>query len=309
MQSQDSYNNLFNALNSARHIKHIQCEFVAPFLWRNIPAEKMPVTTTCEFWLLTDVLGTIENLETKNYQTSFTIGNILREYAPTKMLPKQKFELTDNHLHIIKVTDESMTAEISRYAAWAIMKEIGNHYNTTFQQEYFLAPTPHFEQTVTHTNELSRIDARKKFQTHKHNLDGILGKLIHQNYQFGKFYNLLYSWLFIKDDKSIGNATIYDYYKIPKGASLTDYMNYKLLPLYATALENIANRYNNLQHQTYDNLYTISKKEMGNVRQQFIRSHDSTKRNLSPVSIDTIIADRKRREQKFIATHAYEKIK
>ncbi len=292
-------NDIFNALNSSRHTDQIKCEYIALSLWPKIPGEKIPDYTNREFWILNDILGTVKNLDTETYQSSSTIGNILREYAPTKMLPKQKFELTDNHLHIIKVTDESMTAKISRYAAWAIMKEIGKRYNTTFQQEYFLAPNPNLEQIRAHTDEISRITEREKVQTYKHQLDGILGHLINKNYDFRKFYILLYTWLFPKDDRSI-KGDLRDFYHIPKDKSLTDYMNHELLPLYANALEHIVKRYDDLRTQTYDNLYTISKKEMIAVRRHFSESHDSTKLNLSFASIKDVIADRKKREQTFI---------
>ena len=136
-----SYQNVFDTLNSTKQTKSIAREYITPSLWpKKIPNQTTTANTGTDVWLLTDVLGTVKNLETKDYQSSSTIGNILREYAPANMLPNQKFELVDNHMHIIKVTDESMTAEISRYAAWAIMKEIGKHNNTTFHQEYFMYP-------------------------------------------------------------------------------------------------------------------------------------------------------------------------
>lgn len=297
-----AYQDTFEKLNSARQTKPVKREFVAPFLWSKIPAEKKSVNGTCEVWSLTDALSTVKDLETKDYQSSSTIGNILRKYAPTDMLPAQKFELTNNHLNIIDVTDKKMTAEISRYAAWAIMKEIGNHYNTTFQQEYFLAPNPNFEQIISHVNELSRIDAREKVKTYTHNLNGIIGSLINQNYQFGKFYILLYNWLFPREYNSTNN-------NLPNYSHITDYMNYKLLPLYANALESIVNRYNGLRNKTYDNLYTISRQEMLSIRKHFIEAQDSTKKNISFVSIKDVIADRKKREQAFVNKYIYEKIR
>ena len=297
-----AYQDTFERLNSARRTKPVKREFIAPFLWSKIPAEKKSVNGTCEVWSLTDALSTVKDLETKDYQSSSTIGNILRKYAPTDMLPAQKFELTNNHLNIIDVTDEKMTAEISRYAAWAIMKEIGNHYNTTFQQEYFLAPNPNFEQIISHVNELSRIDAREKVKTHVNDLNHILGSLINQNYQFGKFYILLYNWLFPREYNSMNN-------NLQNYSHITDYMNHKLLPLYANALENIVNRYNGLHNKTYGSLYTISRQEMLSIRKHFTEAQDSTKNNLSFASIKDVIADRKKREQAFVNKYIYEKIR
>ena len=302
MQIQE-YQNIFDTLNSACHTKSIAREYTAPSLWpQKIPAQTTIANTGTNVWLLTDVLSTVKNLEIKDYQSSSTIGSILREYAPADMLPMQKFELVDNHMHIIKVTDESMTAEISRYAAWAITKEIGKHNNTTFHQEYFIYPNQELNAIVARVNEISRIDAREKVKIYKKKLDGILGTLINQNYQFGKFYLLLYSWLFPKEYNSTNDD-------LPNYSHITDYMNHKLLPLYANALENIVNRYNNLRNKTYDNLYTVSRQEMLSIRKHFADAQDSTKKNLSLISIKEVIADRTRREQEFVNKYIHEKVR
>ncbi|MBQ1927749.1 MAG: hypothetical protein II179_01630 [Alphaproteobacteria bacterium] len=297
-----SYQNIFDTLNSTKQTKSIAREYITPSLWpKKIPNQTTTANTGTDVWLLTDVLGTVKNLETKDYQSSSTIGNILREYAPANMLPNQKFELVDNHMHIIKVTDESMTAEISRYAAWAIMKEIGKHNNTTFHQEYFMYPNQESNAIVARVNEISRIDAREKVKTYKKKIDGILGTLINQNYQFGKFYILLYTWLFPKEYNSDNNLQNYSH--------ITDYMNHKLLPLYANALENIVNRYNNSQNKTYNNLYTISLNEMLSIRKHFADAHDSPKQNLSFTPVKNVIADRTKREQTFINKYIHEKVR
>lgn len=302
MQVQE-YQNIFDTLNSARRTKSIAREYTTPSLWpKKIPAQTTIANTGTDVWLLTDVLSTVKNLEIKDYQSSSTIGNILREYAPANMLPNQKFELVDNHMHIIKVTDESMTAEISRYAAWAIMKEIGKHNNTTFHQEYFIYPKQDLTAVVARVNEISRIDAREKVKTYKKKLDGILGALINQNYQFGKFYLLLYNWLFPREYNSTNGD-------LPNYSHITDYMNHKLLPLYANALENIVNQYDKSRNKTYDKLYTISRQEMLSIRKQFADAHDSTKKNLSLASIKEVIADRNDREKEFINKYVYERVR
>ena len=298
-----SYQNIFYTLNSTKQTKSIAREYITPSLWpKKIPNQTTTANTGTDVWLLTDVLGTVKNLEIKDYQSSSTIGNILREYAPANMLPNQKFELVDNHMHIIKVTDESMTAEISRYAAWAIMKEIGKHNNTTFHQEYFIYPKQDLTTIVARVNEISRIDAREKVKTYKKKIDGILGTLINQNYQFGKFYLLLYNWLFPREYNSTNDD-------LPNYSHITDYMNHKLLPLYANALENIVNRYNNLRNKTYNNLYTISQNEMLSIRKHFADAHDSPKQNLSFTPVKNVIADHEKREQTFINKHIHEKVR
>ena len=119
---------------------------------------------------------------------------------------------------------------------------------------------------------------------------------------------MLVCLLVSKEDESI-KGDLHYFYHIPKDKSFTDYMNHKLLPLYANALEHIVTRYNNLRYQTYDNLYTISRNEMIAIRRHFSESHDSTKLNLSFASIKDVVADRKKREQAFVNKYVYEKIR
>lgn len=290
-----SYQNIFDTLNSAK-------QTTRPYQLSIWPGLSPNTKIQCpDHWLLNDVLSTVKNLDTETYQFQSTIGNILREYAPANMLPNEKFKLFDNHIYVIHIGDEKLTAEISRYAAWAIMKEIGKHNNTTFHQEYFIYPKQDLTTIVARVNEISRIDAREKVKTYKKKIDGILGTLTNQNYQFGKFYTLLYTWLFPKEYNSDNNLQNYSH--------ITDYMNHKLLPLYANALENIVNRYNNLRNKTYNNLYTISRNEMLSIRKHFTDAHDSPKQNLSFTPVKNVIADREKREQTFINKYIHEKVR
>jgi len=290
-----SYQNVFDTLNSTK-------QTTRPYQLSIWPGLSPNTKIQCpDHWLLNDVLSTVKNLDTETYQFQSTIGNILREYAPANMLPNEKFKLFDNHIYVIHIGDEKLTAEISRYAAWAIMKEIGKHHNTTFHQEYFMYPNQELNAIIARVNEISRIAVRERVKTYKKKLDGVLGTLINQNYQFGKFYTLLYTWLFPKEYNSDNNLQNYSH--------ITDYMNHKLLPLYANALENIVNRYNNSQNKTYNNLYTISRIEMLSIRKHFADAHDSPKQNLSFMPVKNVIADREKREQTFINKHIHEKLR
>jgi len=290
-----SYQNVFDTLNSTK-------QTTRPYQLSIWPGLSPNTKIQCpDHWLLNDVLSTVKNLDTETYQFQSTIGNILREYAPANMSPNEKFKLFDNHVYVIHIGDEKLTAEISRYAAWAIMKEIGKHHNTTFHQEYFMYPNQELNAIIARVNEISRIAVRERVKTYKKKLDGVLGTLINQNYQFGKFYTLLYTWLFPKEYNSDNNLQNYSH--------ITDYMNHKLLPLYANALENIVNRYNNSQNKTYNNLYTISRIEMLSIRKHFADAHDSPKQNLSFMPVKNVIADREKREQTFINKHIHEKLR
>ena len=294
---------IFETLNSARQNKR---DYIAMSLWPDIPGTKITATTH-EFWSLTTVLGTIKNLDIKTYQSSSTIGNILRKYAPTDMLPAQKFELLHNNMHVIEITDKSMNAEISRYAAWAIMKEIGKKYNTTFQQEYFLTPNPNPGQIFAHTRQIARIATRDTVSKYQKQLNGILGHLTKQQQYFADFHKQLSGWLF--PNTTIKN--IQRHYHISENKPLADYMNDELITAFANALKNIVEKFDNLPQtkKTYDNLYQIAQQEMTTARQPFIKENDAPELNICTTSVDGVIADRKKREQTFVNKYIYEKVR
>ncbi len=292
-----SYQNIFDTLNYTK-------QTTRPYQLSIWPGLSPNTKIQCpDHWLLNDILSTVKNLDTETYQFQSTIGNILREYAPANMSPNEKFKLFDNHIYVIHIGDEKLTAEISRYAAWAIMKEIGKHHDTTFHQEYFMYPNQDLNAIVARVNEISRIAARESVKSTIKSINGILHNLNFQKFQYSKFYALLYTWLFPKEGSSVYSE------HIKKGESLADHMNYQLLSLYTNALNNIVKRYDNSKNKTYNNLYTISRNEMLGVRNHFTDLKDLPIKNLSPISVGQIVTDRKKREQTFINKHIHEKVR
>ena len=292
-----SYQNIFDTLNSTK-------QTTRPYQLSIWPGLSPNTKIQCpDHWLLNDVLSTVKNLDTETYQFQSTIGNILREYAPANMLSAEKFKLFDNHIYVIHIGEEKLTAEISRYAAWAIMKEIGKQHNTTFHQEYFMYPNQELNAIIARVNEISRIAARESVKSTIKSINGILHNLNFQKFQYSKFYALLYTWLFPKEGSSVYSE------HIKKGESLADHMNYQLLSLYTNALNNIVKRYDNLKNKTYDNLYTISRNEMLSIRKHFADAHDSPKQNLSFTPVKNVIADRTNREQIFVNKYIHEKVR
>ncbi len=295
--------NIFNTLNSTRHATR---EYTCLSIWPNdIPNQKTNVPTR-EFWFLGDVLGTVKNLDTETYQYQSTIGNILREYAPKEMLPNEKFKLFDKHIYVINVGAEKLTAEISRYAAWAIMKEIEKHNDTTFHQEYFLSPNPKLEQVFNHTRHISRITERDRVKKYQKTINGILGNDLHALPTYiASFYNNLYAHLF----GGTPIQSIQKYYHISDNRPLADYMNAELITEFGTALEKAVTRYHNIPHKNYDNLYQITTQEMKALRKLFIDKHDTPESNICTVSSDDVKADRTKREQAFVKKYVYEKVR
>lgn len=299
----NEYNNIFDKLNSAQHATR---EYNAMSIWPNdVPNKKITITAP-EFWFLNDVLGTVKNLDTETYQYQSTIGNILREYAPKEMLPNEKFKLFDKHIYVINIGTEKITAEISRYAAWAIMKEIGKHDDTTFHQEYFLSANPNPIQIFERVRHISRITERERVKTYQKTINGILSKDLHSLPTYmASFYTNLSACLF----GGMPTQSIQKHYHISDNRPLADYMNAELITKFATTLETVVSRYHNAPHKSYDNLYQITTQEMKALRKLFIDKRDTPEANICTVSSDDVKADREKREQAFINKYIHEKVR
>ncbi len=302
MQIQE-YQNIFDTLNSTRRTTRECVETLIPF-WPDKKPQKTTITVN-NFWLLNDVLGAVKNLDTETYQYQSTIGNILHEYAPANMLPNEKFKLFDNHVHVIEIGDEQLKAEISRYAAWAIIKEIGKHNNTTFHQEYFICPNQNFDQIHTHVRHICRITEREQVTKYYKQVNGILGHLTKRQKYFTDFHEQLFTWLF----GTTKITKIQNYYRIPENKPIADYMNDTLMTAFATALKNIVQRYDKSTYKNYNTLYEIAKQEMVATRKIFTTNNDDSALNMCTASVEAVQKDRTRREQEFVNKYIQEKVR
>ncbi|MBP5485525.1 MAG: hypothetical protein J6Y07_02350 [Alphaproteobacteria bacterium] len=291
----DKYKDIFETLGATHNTTQ---EYKILSIWPNeIPMEKLNVTCH-EFWPMNEVLGTVKNLDTEIYQSSATIEQILRKYAPNTMSPANKFKLFDNHVNIVRINEDSLTANLSRYGMWAIMKEVGNQNDTIFQTEYLLSPQPNLMNIFARTRHISRIATREKVANSNTHINGILGSLTKQKYYFADFHSKLSGWLFANT-----NITkIQQYYHIPENKPLADYMNDTLITVFANALENTVTQYNRLpqRQKNYENLCKIAKKEMLAARQYFTNNDDDPALNMCNTSVADVQKDREHREQVFI---------
>ena len=289
----DEYKNIFDALNAGHHTTR---EYKELSIWpREIPATQTTVKTP-EFWLLNDVLGTVKGLDPEPYQNRYTIRCILEQYAPVDMPSHTKLKLPENHTYVIS-TGENFNAEISPYAAWAIMKEIGERFDTSFQQEYFLTKNPNMMNIFAHVRQNLRIKEREIAKEKYKSLSGILSHDLNATPSYiAAFNTLLLTKLF--GGKSI--QSIQKEYRISENRPIADYMDIDLITAFSGALARIVSRYNALSKKSYDALYEIAKNEMKSTRKCFIDNNDLPENNICIVSFDDIKQDIQTREQKFI---------
>lgn len=274
---------IFNKLNSAYNVVYEYELFTTPVF---------------EYWNLTDILSTVENVNPNTFKNSYTLNCVFRESIPARLRikkPEKIIQLTNENIHIINA-EKKFDAEMSRYACWALMKQIGD--SAIFQQEYFLHPNCTFETVIDNARQTQRIVLRNFLAKYEKQLSGILGKFNkdHQ-YNAANYSGLrreIISGLF--DGKCAYEIKLI--HRLPETKPLTDYMNNYLLSIYGNLLKNIVNTWDNLPGiKTYTNLREIAQKMTINTRKQFARGNPIN--NFEMASINEVIKQRSIREYEF----------
>ena len=160
------YQNAFEILGRGRNTTHTYNNLS---LWPElVPHEPIDESTT-EFWKLSDLFQTVDGINTAPYKNTITLDNIVREYTPAKLKsrnPERMSQMAARHFRVLN--DQDFNAELTRFATWALFKEIGKSAPTIFHQEYCLTPQNTSMVTIyKKTQETMRIDLRnavKKYQ-------------------------------------------------------------------------------------------------------------------------------------------------
>lgn len=256
-------------------------------LW---PDGSEPVTVTSrEYWGLSDVLKTVRGaVDGKFFSTVFKLDEIIRANTPSKI--KSETKPTD-HINVKVKNGSLVELELSRYACWTLMKELGKNTSTVFQQEYFLNPNKKLAEICKTMQETSgRIYLRGKATQLERQLHGILDRFIFKStptqYR-SKYHSQLNSYI----AKCLyGNSyeTVRDIKEsnhIPVRAALSDYMNYDLLNAYCNALENIIAKWDTMATpRTHENLRSIIYNEMTATRSLFGRGRPEQNFAQTPIS-------------------------
>lgn len=264
------YTEEYNTLVAARKNKR---EFKELTLW-DIGQQEPVYVTTADYWPLGEVLKTIGATYGKNHirNNIFNIDSIIRANTPKQVRPENPF--IDNHI-VIKTTGTKQEIELSQYACWALMKEIGKNTSTVFQQEYFLNPDAKLYDICKTMYNPARAYLRGQVKKLTKKLHGIFGGFIahgtptqYKAKHHAELNSFIARCLYGHIYTSVQDAKASN--KIPAEASLYDYMNYELLNAYCAALRNIINTWDSMPApKTREKFYGLVYNEMVTARTLF----------------------------------------
>jgi len=235
------------ALNHAKNTIRIYEELS---IWPDLVPNDRYAIRTNEYWALND-LAKIIDVPDKNFLVNpLTISMALSQNTPGELAKQNNNELMQNHVRPIK---ENSDLELSRYAAWTLVKEIGKTAPTTFFQEYFINPGKHASDICNMSWQTERIELRNRVAKLNDQLDGIFNSLNPTAQHFAAFNHQRTEWLFnrstktkiIKECKLLPNVQKPNKDKLatPSRTQLYDYMNVRLLKAYINAAETIIKKW------------------------------------------------------------------
>lgn len=283
---------IFNTLNASHHLVYEYELFTTPI---------------AESWDLGGLFSTLSEATPKSYKDEDKFRKILELSTPKSIYSRKPSRLEDivsaNIPTFIKGNE--LNTEISRYAAWALMKYLGA--DTIIQQEYFLEdgnftrPIDHLKSIVANVNKTVRIQWRVNVAQQENQIKSILGtfnrgigKTDDRKSYFAGLHRDINRILY--DEKPV--FKIRQDNKMVKGASLADYMNYHLLYAYYIMLRKTVRDWNNSNtRQTYPKFVDIALENAAIARSNF--KHGLMYDNFTELSISAVKSDRNKREIAF----------
>jgi hypothetical protein len=271
-------------------------------LWPELVPHEPIDETTAEFWKLSDLFQTVGGINTAPYKSTITLDNIVREYTPAKLKsrnPERMSQMAARHFRVL--SDQDFNAELTRFATWALFKEIGKSAPTVFHQEYCLAPQNTSMVTIyKKAKQTMRIGLRNTVKKYQKQLNGIMHKLHAQNTHYAELNREMIKWLF----GNLGAADIQQEYKLPAGKPLADFMNANLLATYGNALENIVHKWDfDVPAREYSILRGVVYNEMIAARKDMQKKFGNPENNFSHISVDEVEQWHKNCEFEFARAH------
>lgn len=293
------YQNAFEILGRGRNTAHTYNNLS---LWPELVPHEPVAESTTEFWKLSDLFQTVDGINTAPYKSTITLDNIVREYTPAKLKsrnPERMSQMAARHFRILN--DQDFNAELTRFATWALFKEIGKSAPTVFHQEYCLAPQNAGMVTIyKKAKQTMRIDLRNAVKKYQKQLNGIMHKLHAQNTHYAELNREMIKWLF----GNLGAADIQQEYKLPAGKPLADFMNTNLLATYENALENIVHKWDfDVPAREYSILRGVVYNEMIAARNDMQKKFGNPENNFSRISVDEVEQWHKNCEFEFARAH------
>ncbi len=285
---------IFDTLNASHHLIYEYELFTTPI---------------AESWNLGGLFSTFSEAIPKSYKDEDKFRKILALSTPKSVYSRKPSRLKDIvSTNIPRFTKgDELNTEISRYAAWALMKYLGE--NMIIQQEYFLLPgqdgnfdssTEHFHAIMSKADQTVRIPWRANVTRCEKEINGILGTFNRgmplndrESYFTGlrrDINKILY------DQKPV--SEIRQEYNMCKNNGLADYMDRHLLYAYYNMLRRTIRDWRDTKfRQTYPRFVNIALENAEIARTSF--RYGATNKHFTNQAISEIKSDRNKREIAF----------
>ncbi len=304
----------FHNLNGARHDYRFQNELS---LWPDIVPNEKYIIRANEYWMLNDLLDIVQPADRDFYTAPLTLEIALSKNTPKPFAKQNNGQLPQNHTYY---NDEKSDTELTRYAAWALVKEIGKKSPTTFFQEYFLNPKQPLEYISRKASQTERLVLRAQSKELTKQLNGIFYSLGAGSRHFAEFNQQKMKWLFYGKTKK----DLVSYYKLlpnianpkpdtianPTSVNLQDYMNVRLLTAYIKAMKKIIAQWDEHPNlHDYQYLSDITYNAIKSLCIEFSCHDTSTLGNLTRYGTNTIEHWQRVRETEFAKNYINKKIR
>lgn len=302
----NKYMETFDKLNNGRNTTRIWRELS---IWPDWAPDQQIAAGANDFWKLSELLNTVDGLNGEPYKSTITLDNAVRAYTPNKLKennPERMSKLASGHFRVID--DKNFDAEVSRFAAWALVKEIGKSKPTIFHQEYFMTPNPNTSIIDLYrlTNQAERIGLRSDVRKYQKQLNGIMNKLRAHNQHYAELNREMVKWLF----GNLNAGDIREEYRLHENKPLADFMNAHLLAAYGTALKNIVYKWDfEAPAREYSILRGIVYNEMIAAREDMKKKFGRPEVNFDRASVDEVEKWHNKREFEFAKKYINTKVR
>ena len=306
----------YRELNRTRSTIHVYDNLS---IWPNWSPNEYIMTNSNEHWNLSDILDIVNPQNRDFFQKTLTLEMAIGKNTPAEFSNKNTPELIYGHMRPIR---ENSDMELSRFAAWALVKEIGKNKPTEFSQMYFLYPNDSLVDIYKKSVTAARIRLREEVRPLNKQLNGIFSSLNPEKQHYGIFHTEKREQLFgknrtkqdiIEQRKLLPNVQEPKPGKLAnaKNIELEDYMNAGLLTAYIRALNYIIDKWDeHPRSHCYEYLRGQTIRAMDSINADF-RRHDAPSAigNLSQYGIKTIEFQLKQKEIDFTKKYINEKVR
>ena len=312
----------YHELNRTRSTIHLYDNLS---IWPDWSPNEYIMTNSKEHWNLSDILDIVNPQDRGFFSKPLTLEMAICHNMPDdqELNKINKQELIYEHICPIR---ENSDMELSRFAAWTLVKEIGKTKPTEFFQMYFIGPVLGQGNSLMNIYEKSlttaRIRLRNEVRPLNKQINGIFSSLNPDKQHYAAFHREKREQLFgkgktkqeiIKQRNLLPNVQAPKPGKLAnaKNIELEDYMNAGLLMAYIRALNYVIDKWDeHPRSHCYEYLRGQTIRAMDGINADFRRhGAPSAIGNLSQYGINTIEFLLKQKEIEFAKKYVNEKLR